>query len=241
MRFALRARSLRELRCRIEIWRRFRTIHHAVPCAHSESELLFVADDILRVPSDRDGDIIECGAYKGGSTCKLSIVAKLVGRRLLVCDSFLGLPIPEDFDATHIHSNGRVEVYKEADYFGSLDEVYANLTRFGEPSAVSMVPGWFHETLPGLPHDQKFVCIFLDVDLYQSIMCCLQNLWPRLQAGCKLFTHEAHHELTVSAFRDEAFWRTNFGHYPPPFIGAGTGLGPTMPAIGHLEKPPDLL
>lgn len=241
IRFALRSRSPQQLRQRIEILRRFRTIHKSVHCAHSEDELLFIADEILRIPSDRGGDIIECGVYKGGSTCKLSVVAKLVGRRVIACDSFLGLPRPKDFDATHVHSNGIVEVYEEADYLGSLDEVYTNLSRFGEPSVVSLVPGWFHESLPRLRRDQKFVCIFLDVDLQESIVCCLQNLWPRLQVGCKLFTHEAHHELTVKVFSDEAFWRTNFGHDLPPFIGAGTGLGPTMPALGHVEKPPDLL
>lgn len=235
--FLVRSRSPKQLRQRIEVLRRFRAIHQGSLHPYPGLELLFIADEILRIPPAMEGDIIECGVFKGGSTCKLSIIAKLVGRRLIACDSFQGLPKPRDFDAVHIRTNGRKDVYKEGDYQGTLEEVRANLNRFGEPDVVSLVPGWFHETLPTLRH-QKFVCIFIDVDLYDSIVCCLQNLWPALQPGCKLFTHEAPHELTVKAFTDQAFWRTNFGHTPPPFIGGGTGLGPRMCALGYIQKSP---
>ena len=235
--FILGARSASQLRQRSEIARRFRLIHRDMQCAHSEHELLFIANELLRIPADIEGDIIECGVYKGGSTCKLSVVAKLVGRRVLACDSFQGLPKPSDFDAVHVHCSGVEEFYNKGDYLGSLHEVRANLSRFGEPSAVDLIPGWFHESLP-LLHHRKFVCIFLDVDLYESILCCLENLWPGLQPDCKLFVHEAHHELTVRAFADEVFWATKFGHPPLPFIGARTGLGPTMPCMGYVVKLP---
>lgn len=236
LRYALRSTSPKQIRQRIEVLRRFKTIHQAVHCATSEDELFFIADEILRIPSDREGDIIECGVYKGGSTCKLSVVAKLMGRRLIACDSFSGLPEPKDFDTKHVLSNGSVAIYKKGDYLSTMDEVRANLQQFGEPDAVELVQGYFQDTLP-LLKEKKFALVFIDVDLYESVICCIENLWPALQPGCRFFTHEAPHLLTVQAFTDKDFWRNRFGIEPPVFVGGGTGLGRLKRVLGFVEKP----
>jgi len=233
--FLVRPRSHSSLHQRIEILRRFFMIHRSIHCAHQEIELLFIADEILSIPAVVDGDIIECGVYKGGSTCKLSIVAKVAGRQVIACDSFQGLPEPRDFDAIHICRNGKKYVFEEGDWLGTVEEVRSNLKCYGEPNLVSIVPGWFYETLPNLRH-RKFACIFIDVDLYDSIICCLQNLWPGLQVGCKLFMHEADCELTIKALTDCNFWETNFGIIPPKFNGAERGLRPSMRQLGYIEK-----
>src|SRR5262245_33881117 len=47
--------------------------------------------EIMRIPRAVAGSVVECGSYKGGSTANLSLVCKLVGRRLHVFDSFAGL------------------------------------------------------------------------------------------------------------------------------------------------------
>lgn len=219
---------------RIIILKRFRKIHRLVPCAHSERDLLFIADTILRIPSRLKGDIVECGVYKGGCTCKLSIVANMTGRKLIACDSFEGLPAPKDYDVVHVYSNGKKELYKKGDWRGSLKEVRANIDKFGESSSVELVRGWFQESLPKLEH-RKFASIFLDVDLKESIECCLLNLWPRLQPGCRLFTHEADHDLTLKLFSSREFWVKNFGHNPPKFI-IGKNLNFTSSVLGYTIK-----
>lgn len=220
---------------RYSILKRFRYIHKCLPCAHSEAELLHIADEILKVPSSVEGDIIECGVWKGGSTCKLSIVAKMVGRKLVACDSFEGLPEPKDHDKVHVHSNDMIEAYKKGDYAASMEEVEANLRKFGEPEVVELVKGWFHETLPNL-RNRRAILVFIDVDLQESIKCCLENLWPILVKGGKFFTHESQHILTVELLTDKNFWKNLGEGVPPKFIGALRGLGKLEPCLGYLQK-----
>lgn len=237
--FKFLMQSPREYRKKLDIIKRFRAIHNNVPCAHSEAELLFIANELLRIPTQLEGDIIECGTYKGGSTCKLSIVAKMTGRRMFACDLFSGLPEPKDFDARHVHFNGTVEIYRKGDWLSTPGEVQTNLEQFGESDVVELIAGNFRDTLPSLRW-RKFALVFIDVDLYESIVCCLENLWPMLQPGCKFFTHEAHHLLTVQAFTDKHFWQSKFGMEPAAFIGGGTGLGMLKPYLGYVEKPAEI-
>jgi len=226
-------KSLGRLRQRMYILMKFRKIHRSIICAHSEVELLRIADEILR--SQVEGDIIEASVYKGGSTCKLSVVAKLTGRKLWACDSFKGLPEPSDVDKVHLHSEGEEEIYHKGDYLGTINEVRKNLEDYGEPNVVKLVPGWFKETLPKM-RDKKFALVFIDVDLHESIVTCIENLWPPLQSGCKFFIHEAHHLLTINAFSDKTYWRKKFGIDAPEFIGAKKGLSRLEPHLGYIQK-----
>ena len=222
-----------QLRQRIWILRKFKVIHKNVTCVHSEAELLHIADEILTIPLK--GDIIECGVYKGGGTCKLSIIAKLTGKKLYACDSFKGLPKPSKIDEKHTQLNGTKRIYHEGDYLGTIDEVHQNLVRYGELGVVELVPGWFDETLPRI-RGKKFSLVFIDVDLQGSIITCIENLWPSLQKGGKFFTHEAHHLLTIKAFTDKAFWKQKLGVTTPKFFGAGKGISKTKPCLGYLLK-----
>ena len=75
---------------------------------------LAMALKILETPTEIPGDIIECGTWKGGCATNLSLVCKIVGRKLKIYDSFEGLPEgkPSDREAKH---------YKKGDYCGSLE------------------------------------------------------------------------------------------------------------------------
>ena len=164
--------------------------------------------------------------YRGGATCKLSILAKLMGRKLLACDSFSGLPMPGEDEKVH---------FKQGAYLGTLNEVRDNIACFGEPDSVEIIPGWFHETLSRLK-DRKFIAIFEDADLYESVCCCIENLWPALQPGCKMFTHEVPYAPALKAYADQDFWLHKFGHPPPPLvpIGVKRGIGENL---GYIQRP----
>lgn len=84
-RFVKRGQGAAAQAQRRHILDRFAAIHAAVPCAHSPLQFAIIADHLLAL--DVPGDIVECGAFKGGSTAKLSVLAGLTGRRLIVCDS----------------------------------------------------------------------------------------------------------------------------------------------------------
>jgi O-methyltransferase len=185
---------------------------------------VLMAAEILKVPRETRGVIVECGAYKGGSTTNLSLIAAAVGRELHVFDSFAGLPKPSDVDAGHVLLGSQeVRTYEEGDYAGSLEEVTRAVTSFGAIDVCTFHVGFFNATLPAF--DQPVVLAFLDVDLVSSTETCLVHLWPKLQSGCFLFSDEAQHHEIGQLFYDREWWSTKLNEQPPGLVGAGNGLG----------------
>ena len=208
---------------KISLARSFRRNTRKIQTASSWLEHLEMATEILKIEPSMKGHIIECGCFRGGSTANLSLVCSLVNRRLIVCDSFQGLPEPEKSDHYHylLHSSRHIE-YERGQYEGSLEEVKKNITKYGSIDVCEFVPGYFEDTLSNLTED--FVFVFLDVDLISSLKTCLINIWPHLQDGCKLFSHEAQNLAFISLFFDKEWWQNNLKLPPPGFIGAGIGL-----------------
>src|SRR5580658_7858603 len=69
---------------------RIRTAHEGIECPHTHREIIRMIKTILSVPASDKGCIVEAGCFKGGSTAKLSIAARLANRTLMVFDSFEG-------------------------------------------------------------------------------------------------------------------------------------------------------
>jgi len=170
----------------------------------------------LPPPSEVPGDVVECGTWKGGSAANLSIVCKIVGRKLIVCDSFEGLPKP-------LLNTPDSREYSKGDYCGTLPEVKENIARCGEIDVCEFVEGWFEKTLPGL--DLPIVLAWVDVDLESSLETCVLNLWPLLSERGLMFFDECVGLGYVALFFSERWWRDHFDRNPPGLIGAGTGLG----------------
>ena len=210
----------------------FAAIHAAVPCAHQEPEWLIVADLITqcKVP----GPVVELGAYQGGSTAKLSHVCADLGRPLIVCDSFQGLPTPEPWDTTHGTRFGRTKTYHAGDYAGKLEDVQRVVETFGRPDVVTYVPGWYAETLPTL--DVYPAVVVEDADLAASVRTAFQYLWPKLLTGGYWLTHEAATPKVLAFAWDSTWWHLTLGQCPPQLRGAGTGLGPEARNLGWTVK-----
>ena len=225
---------------KIVLLRAFRRNVRAILSASDWHEHAAMAARILQIPRAWQGDVIECGSYKGASTANLSLVCALVGRKLVVCDSFEGLPDPSDNDRFHVQEiKGKRKEYKKGQYAGALEEVRANIKRYGDITVCEFVKGYFEETLPSL-RERMLVFIFLDVDLNASLATCLRFLWPRLQEQCFLFSHEAQDMAFVSLFFDHAWWQNELKTEAPGFIGAGTGLPLGIgkgSSIGYTKKP----
>lgn len=186
-----------------------------IPTGTSFKAHLAMALKILETPPDVPGAILECGAWKGGSSTNLSLVCRIAGRRLKIYDSFQGLPAGQQGDREAVH-------YRAGDYQGTLEEVRANVARYGAPEVCEFVQGWFDETLPRL--DTPILLAFLDVDLEASLDTCVRCVWPRLVDGGYLFTDECVGTDYVALFYSERWWKTHFDRLPPGLIGAGTGL-----------------
>jgi O-methyltransferase len=211
---------------------RFSLIHRSVVCAHQEAEMLILAEAILNLGVE--GPLVELGCYKGGSSAKLSLVARATGRTLYVCDSFEGLPAPAEFDAAHQLTTGKVKRYAQGDYCGTYDEVLSNVTAWGAIDSCKFVKGFYSETLPAL--DVEPALVFMDVDLIESGHDALQHLWPRLRPGGRYFTHEATARTFVYGLLDPEWWHQTMKRCPPILFGAGHGFGPHALNLAYLEK-----
>lgn len=186
-------------------------------------EHMELAAAILRLPPSVKGDVVECGCYVGGSSVNLSLVCAMVGRRLLICDSFEGLPEPEEYDREHLAVHvGHVDTYYKGRFAASLELVKANLARHGNLGVCDFRVGFFDKTMPGL--DRDVVMAFLDVDLIDSLKPCLEGLWPRMQPGCRVYVHEARNIPLVALFFDNAWWQQHLAEDAPGFVGSGVGL-----------------
>jgi O-methyltransferase len=201
-------------------------------------EHLLVAAAILDVPPEVDGVVVECGAFQGMSAANLSLVCRRAGRRLVVCDSFEGLPKPAGAEALTLIPH-RLEHYefREGQYRGELETVRNNVARYGAIDACEFVKGYFDETLPGL--DRRIVVVFEDADLLSSVRSCITHLWGRMQEGGTFFCHEPWSRQIVELFYDRPFWQERFGTAPPGFYGSGTGVPLGIHAgsgIGYARK-----
>lgn len=204
-----------------ELLRRLHSVAPNVSSATTLSEWLVLATHILRIPRAVEGSVIECGCYKGASTCALSLICAAVRRRLTACDSFSGLP--EDAPGAahrYLHLNART-TYAPGLFAGSLDEVKRNLSEWGDISVCDFIPGFFSETLNQLRGPIAFA--FLDVDLASSMRACIRHIWPLLVDGGYIYTDDSCDIDVVSVWFDRDFWET-LGYDAPGYIGSGTGL-----------------
>lgn len=199
---------------------------------------LVMAMKLLETPPNREGVVVECGCWKGGATVNLSLACRMVGRKLMVYDSFEGLPPPEPGDL--IAERSFRKGFVPGVYGGALEEVKANVSRFGAPEVCSFHKGWFKDTL--IDHTDPVVLAFWDVDLYASLHDCLINLWPHIVDEGYVFMDEYREIEYCSVFYSEKYWDKYFSSAPPGLIGIGTGIQVGMfytdPSIGFRDISP---
>jgi hypothetical protein len=204
-----------------------------VLCTHDELELLFIAGFVLDHPGL--GSIVECGAFKGGSSAKLSILAQAIDARLHIFDSFAGLPNPDSGEGIDVTTRGTVDNWLPGAYSGSEAEVGGNIRAYGFPDRCDLHPGYFEQTRPGSGLKPGYA--FIDVDLASSARTCVQYLWPNLSRGGRLFFHDVSKVGFCRRLTDADWWREVMGEPAPLLWGAGYGCADMAPDVGYFEKP----
>ncbi len=195
----------------------FYRISYFVDCPHTEHELLSIAQAILDLPPELPGSIVEAGAFRGGSTAKLSLVARLAGRELDVFDSFEGMPENDEEHGKSIY--GREHRFRRGSHAAPIENARMNVARYGDISRTHFHKGWFSETMPGFKKQVAAACI--NVDLVQSTRDCLKYLYPLVPKGGVIFSQDAHFPWVISLLRDDAFWRNEIGIPRPEIPGLG--------------------
>lgn len=125
-----------------------------------------VAKDILDL--NLDGDIAECGVYKGGSARLLATI--FPNKKIFLFDSFEGMKENDILDKGH----------KKGDFKDtSLTEVKSYLS--DKPNCV-FFPGWIPSSASFL-NEERFCFVHLDLDLYQSTKAAIEIFWPKVVDG----------------------------------------------------------
>lgn len=167
----------------------------AAKVAHLEDRLLSyyknrfdVVDKLADylVGTQIDGDYLEFGVYLGktfGYTYRTmqSLFPKM---RFIALDSFEGLPEPKGIDKVDDYTSG----FYAGQFACDIVDFERNLKLAGaDMSRISMIKGWFDETLkPGSEKTgdvSKVAAAWIDCDLYESTVPVLDFLVGRLSVG----------------------------------------------------------
>jgi O-methyltransferase len=123
------------------------------------------------------GDIMETGAWRGGAGIMARAVLAayaIADRRVILADSFSGLPAPNP--ETYPADVGST-FHEYAELAVPLDQVKRNFAKFGLlDEQVVFLPGLFKDTLPTAPVERLAV-LRLDGDMYESTIQALDNLF----------------------------------------------------------------
>ena len=230
-----------DVEARTELIRKFELIDEDIDIASSPTDGLIMAEILLNI--EASGSIVECGCFTGGSTAKLSLIAKELGTNLVVFDSFEGLPeVTNEFIRDHHcrRSENWITDWTAGRYEGRIELVQSNVEKYGDFSRTQLVKGWFNETLrsPNLPEEVIFA--FCDVDLANSARDCLTGIWPHLSEKGVFTTHDTAYIKVLQEFYKPKLWREEFKAIPPILFGAGFGIYDSSPHLGYMVKGEDL-
>lgn len=145
------------------------------PDADYSAERKFNLNQLFKVVSHLDGDIAECGVYKGGSAFFLArqIRDQKLNKRLYLFDSFGGLSTPSPVDGD----------YWSAEVLASSPEdVKQTLSNLGKIDFVRIMEGWIPTRFDEV-RQNKFCLVHIDVDLYQPTRDSIEFFYPRMATG----------------------------------------------------------
>jgi O-methyltransferase len=160
-----------------------------------------------------DGDIVECGVWRGGSMMAAALTLKRLGdiRRLWLYDTFSGMtpPHPDDIDVT-----GRAAAALLAAEDPNVSRNWARssvsdaqqaLAEVGYPSELArFVIGPVEDTIPQFAPN-TIALLRLDTDWFQSTYHELMHLWPRVAEGGILIVDDYGHWTGAKKAVDQYF------------------------------------
>ena len=162
-----------------------------------------------------EGDIIECGVWRGGSMMATALTLLQEGdvhRTLRLYDTFDGMSAAKYVDRDFLdHSAaGQLDQQDRDDpesiwCRSALSEVQQNMINTGYPAErLQFIKGKVEDTLPSnIP--ESIALLRLDTDWYESTRVCLEQLYPRLEPGGILIVDDYGHWKGCRKAVDEYF------------------------------------
>jgi predicted O-methyltransferase YrrM len=132
-------------------------------------------DQLFRLVRHVEGDVAECGVYKGASAFFLArnIIKQGLNKRLCLFDSWEGLPIPDEVDGDY---------WTAGALRSTIDDIRNALAPLGQPPFVEFYQGWIPERFPEVA-SHRFSFVHIDVDLHQPTLDSLVFFYPRMAPG----------------------------------------------------------
>lgn len=156
------------------------------------------------VRHDIEGDVVECGVWRGGSSMAVALTLAALGddrRHVYLYDTFEGMSAPTAEDvavdgeaADRKFSQTRLSEDSSDWCRSTIDEVRHNLATTGFPSdRLHFVKGKVEDTLPAQSPRGPVSILRLDTDWYESTRHELEHLYPRLVRGGVLIIDDYGH------------------------------------------------
>jgi len=150
------------------------------------------------VENNIDGDIVECGVWRGG--CSIAMALKLKelnsNKKVILYDTFAGMTEPSEYDTKFPHRDGKqrptsgydkkfLELQREDHNewcYSSLEDVINNFKDNGVYEYAIFVKGDVRQTLSikKCKPTKGVSLLRLDTDFYDSTVAELENLYPLL-------------------------------------------------------------
>jgi hypothetical protein len=127
-----------------------------------------------------DGDIVECGVWRGGMSIFL---AKCFNdKQIWVCDSFEGCQDPQKGKYEYL-----AETHTQGLYAINIQEVKTNFINYGfvvNDPRIKFLKGFVKDTLdPSICEISKISILRIDVDAYSATMEVLDALYDKVEPG----------------------------------------------------------
>lgn len=173
--------------------------------------------------SNIQGNIVECGVWKGGSMMAVIETLKScndLSRELYLYDTYEGMSDPTEDDMDHSQQSAKLQLSErkktEEDViwaYSPLEAVEKNVFSTGYPKEkIHFVKGKVEETIPSvLPG--SVALLRLDTDWYESTKHELHHLFPLLAKGGVLIIDDYGHWAGARKAVDEYF-----NNYPGKFL-----------------------
>jgi O-methyltransferase len=175
------------------------------PYTMTSPERIFSLCEAVKYVRDKniEGDIVECGVWKGGSMMAVAETLLSAGdtsRDLYLFDTFEGMPPPteNDVDISGITAEGLLDrsdkdIAESIWCRATLDVVKKALGSTGYPGKKThFIKGMVEQTIPDFVPD-KIALLRLDTDWYESTKHEMEHLFPRLSKGGVLIIDDYGH------------------------------------------------
>lgn len=138
-----------------------------------KEELLDKLDKVIKI----DGNIIECGAARCGTTVIIGnyLRTKGIKKTIYSCDTFGGFDVNE-FEKEKM--SGLTSASEKDFSKNSYKYIKNKIKKLGLSDVIIPVQGLFQDTLPKI--DSRFCFAFIDCDLKQSIIYSTESIWNKI-------------------------------------------------------------